>query len=303
RYFVVAAEELHFHRAALRLNVSQPTLTQQIRRLESQIGAQLLIRSTRRVELTPAGLVFLEHSRKILQHLDEALLSTRLEAGNVCPGGDELIIGVISPASRQLLPLTLSRFRSRFPSTRLVIKEIDSTGLCRALEKGEIHVGLMRPPANANMLRFRHLYSERFVAVIPKRSALARKPSLKLSDMRGHEVFALKRFDLKSFEEVWNKLSSEGLIYGDNLTVSDTTAAIALVASGAGTTFLPEWVSAGADPNVVVRFVEDLTETIPMVAGWNPDCVAPGILPFVEYSVLASSGLGEDNYCSDKINS
>lgn len=80
RYFVVAAEELHFHRAALRLNVSQPTLTQQIRKLESHVGAQLLVRSTRRVELTSAGSVFLEHSRKILQQLDEAILSPATSA-------------------------------------------------------------------------------------------------------------------------------------------------------------------------------------------------------------------------------
>lgn len=168
--------------------MSQPTLSQQIKRLEELMGVQLFIRSTRRVELTRAGASFLDHAREILSKIDEAILNAKLEAGGLSPGGEELIIGAISPATSQLLPLILSRFRQRFPRTRLVIKDVDSIELLRGIERGDFHVGLMRPPSNSNLVRFQHLLSERFVAVMPRRSVLARKTALKLSDFAGHGV-------------------------------------------------------------------------------------------------------------------
>lgn len=291
RCFVVAAEELHFRRAAIRLNMSQPTLSQQIRRLEGLIGVQLFVRSTRRVELTRAGTSFLEHAREILLKIDEAILTTKLEAGGLSPGGEELIIGAISPATNRLLPAVLSRFRSRFPGTRLVIKELDSIELLRGIERGDFHVGLMRPPSNSNLVRFRHLISERFVAAIPRHSLLSKRSTLRLSDFLGHNVFALKRFELTSFEEVWQQLSNAGLLTESDITVSDTTTALALVTAGVGITFLPEWVSAVANESVVTRFVDDLSVEISMVVGWNPASPVPGIQPFVEYAALAARSL------------
>ena len=294
RCFTVAAQELHFHRAATKLNMSQPTLSQQIKRLEDLIGVRLFIRSTRRVELTPAGAVFLEHARGILSKIDEAIINTKLEAGGLNPGGEELIVGAISPATSRLLPMVLSRFRGRFPATRLIIKEVDSIELLRGLERGDFHVGLMRPPANSNLVRFRQVSSERFVAAIPKNSALAKKTSLRLSDFIGHDVFALKRFELSSFEAVFEQLSAAGLLAETEISPSDTTTALAMVIAGEGSTFLPEWVSTVTDGSFVTRYVEDLTTEISMAVGWNPDCPVPGILPFVEYAALAGQALIAD---------
>ncbi|MCW8060656.1 LysR family transcriptional regulator [Agrobacterium tumefaciens] len=291
RCFVVAAEELHFRRAAIRLNMSQPTLSQQIKRLEELMGVQLFIRSTRRVEMTRAGASFLDHAREILLKLDEAILNAKLEAGGLSPGGEELIIGAISPATSQLLPLVLSRFRQRFPRTRLVIKEVDSIELLRGIERGDFHVGLMRPPSNSNLVRFRHLLSERFVAVMPRQSAVARKAALRFSDFAGHGVFALKRFELSSFETVYEQLVGAGLLIENDIAVSDTNTALALVTAGVGITFLPEWVSAMAPDGVVTRVVDDMSVEISMAVGWNPDCPVPGILPFVEFATLAAQNL------------
>lgn len=294
RCFVVAGEELHFHRAATKLNMAQPTLSQQIRRLEDVIGIRLFIRSTRRVELSPAGIVLFNHAREILQKVDEAILNTKLEAGGLHPGGEELIIGAIGPAMTRLLPLVLNRFQGRFPSTRLIIKEVDSRDLLRGIERGDFHVGLLRPPSNSNLVRFRHLIAERFVAVIPRQSKLATKATLKLSDFEGESVFALKRFELSSFETVWEQLSKAGLLTESTVTVSDTTTALALVTAGIGITFLPEWVSNSAGYSFVTRIVDDLTVEIAMAVGWNPDCPVPGILPFVEYATLAAQRLATD---------
>jgi DNA-binding transcriptional LysR family regulator len=249
---------------------------------------QLFIRSTRRVVLTRAGASFLDHAREILLKIDEAILYAKLEAGGLDPGGEELIIGAISPATNRLLPAVLSRFRGRFPSTKLVIKEVDSIELLRGIERGDFHVGLMRPPSNSNLVRFRHLLSERFVAVIPRHSILAKKPVLRLSDFVGHSVFALKRFELSSFETVWEQLSRAGLLTENDIVVSDTTTALALVTASVGITFLPEWVAAVANESVVTRSVDDMSVEISMAVGWNPDSPVPGILPFVEFATLAA---------------
>ncbi len=102
---------------------------------------------------------------------------------------------------------------------------------------------------------------------------------MRLSDFAGHGVFALKRFELSSFETVYEQLSGAELLIENDIAVSDTNTALALVTAGVGITFLPEWVSAMATNGVVTRVVDDMSVEISMAVGWNPDCPVPGILP------------------------
>lgn len=286
--FIAVAEELHFGRAAKRLNMTQPTLSQKIRRLEASFGVKLFIRSTRSVELTAPGETFLPLARDVLTNLEEAILLSKLAAGGMSPGGEQLKVGAIDPAAHRLLPLILRRFRNRFPDTRLEVTIYDSSELLRALERGDCHVGMMRPPSNANLMRFRPLIFERFVAVIPRQSPLANRPLLRLSDFIGHKVFTLKRFELSSFEEVHDQIIEAGIITDSGVTVSNTTAALALASAGVGITFLPEWIESVAGSTVVLRQVEDLTHEISMGISWRADNPVPGILPFVEYADLVA---------------
>lgn len=286
RCFITVAEELHFGRAAKRINMTQPALSQQVRRLESILGVQLFIRSTRAVELTPSGETFLPLARDVLAKLDEAVLLSKLAAGNMPAGGEQLKIATLSPATHRLLPLILRRFRKRFPNTNLEVKVFETSDLLRALERGDYHVGMMRPPANANLIQFRPLISERFVAVIPKHSALANHPRLTLSDFIGHRVFTLKRFDLETFEAVHEQIVEAGIPIDPGVTVSNTTSALALSSAGVGITFLPRWIESIIDSEVVLRDVDDLTHELSMGIGWRADNPVPGILPFVEFAEL-----------------
>ncbi|MBP1848105.1 DNA-binding transcriptional LysR family regulator [Rhizobium petrolearium] len=289
--FIILAEELHFGRAATRLNMTQPTLSQQIRKLESIFGVQLFIRSTRSVELTPSGATFLPLAREALIKLEEAVLLSKLAAGGMSPGGEQLKIGAIGPAAHRLLPLILRRFRNRFPKTRLDVRIFDSSEILRALERGEYDIGIMRPPTNANFIRFRPLMSDRFVAVIPKNSPLARRPSLRLSDFIGQDVFTLKRFELSSFRAIHDQIIEAGIEADTSFKVSSTTAALAMASAGLGITFLPEWIESIVDSEVVLRRVEDLTEEISTGIAWRADNPIPGILPFVEFAELISRRL------------
>ncbi len=288
RCFILLTQDLHFGRAAKRLNMTQPTLSQQIRKLEANLGVQLFARSTRSVELTPAGATFLPLAQEALIKLEEAVLLSKLAAGNLSAGGELLKISAIEPAAHTLLPRVLARFRKRFPDTRLEVSIVDSSELLRAMDRGESHVGFMRRPTNANLLQFRPLYSDRLLAVIPKSSPLANRAELRLTDFVGHRVFTLNRFEISCFRSVYDKAVAAGIELDTSLHASSTAAAITLATAGLGITFLPEWIEKVIGSEVVLRAVEDLTEELSIGISWRTDSPVPGVLPFVEYAELVS---------------
>src|SRR5438105_979565 len=121
RYFVAVAEELHFGRAAIRLSIVQPSLSQQIRQLEDELGFPLLQRTKRSVELTEAGKVFLSAARDVLAQVQEAKRSAqRAYRGEV----GRLVIGYTSSSTYDLLPMMLRVYRERFPHVEVVLREL-----------------------------------------------------------------------------------------------------------------------------------------------------------------------------------
>src|SRR5437016_5212909 len=139
RYFVTVAEELHFGRAATRLAIVQPSLSQQIRQLEDELGFSLLRRTKRSVELTDAGKVFLSEARTVLAQVQHAKhAAQRAYRGEI----GRLVIGYISSSAFDLLPRMLSIYRERFPHVEVALREMTTREQERALEEGHIQVGL-----------------------------------------------------------------------------------------------------------------------------------------------------------------
>ena len=140
RYFCVLAEQLHFTKAALLLNVAQPALSHQIKQLEEELGTRLVERTNRRVRLTAAGEVFLARAGRILEQVDQAVRDTALaglgEAGN-------LIIGVVSTAVCSVLPQLLPRFRREAPRISVDIREMEPAEQVDALRREAIDIGLL----------------------------------------------------------------------------------------------------------------------------------------------------------------
>jgi DNA-binding transcriptional LysR family regulator len=150
RYFVVLAEELHFGRAAQRLHISQPPLTQQIQRLESRIGCPLLRRTSRRVELTEAGRTFCDCGRAVLIEAERAVALTRRVARGE---GGALTLATAPSLMLDMLPRAILKFRRRFPSVDLRLREMATSRICDALESGSVDLGLVRGPAIPDTLR------------------------------------------------------------------------------------------------------------------------------------------------------
>jgi DNA-binding transcriptional LysR family regulator len=185
RYFVTVAEELHFSRAAARLHLAQSALSAQIRQLEAELGGPLLVRSTRRVALTPAGEALLADGRAILDTVDRTVDRARaLARGEV----SSLVIGSLGPAPGALLAPLLARVGSRHPDVRVEIRAFDFTDTVEGLRQGRADLAFIYAPLHEPDLVLTPLLSEQRVVVVPRTHRLAGRPQLCPNDLAG-EIF------------------------------------------------------------------------------------------------------------------
>jgi DNA-binding transcriptional LysR family regulator len=191
RYFVGVAEELHFGRAAERLYISTPTLSQQIKQLEREIGTTLLVRHSRGVELTPAGQIFLARARETIQAAGLALKDTRRAAGLDEP---VLRLGLLNGVPGWL-PAALEQLAAeRFPNSTVTLEAGTTTDQLRMLAAGEIDLGLVRtpltlPPATIS----EHLAAEELGVLLAATHPLAANTELTLDDLAGFELIWIPR--------------------------------------------------------------------------------------------------------------
>ncbi len=181
RYFTVLAETLNFHRAAERLNISQPPLTVAIRKLEVELGAPLFERGTRGVRLTAAGKAALGPAR-------EALAQAQLVREAVSQGGKgalgRLRIGFVGSAVGERLPRIISAYRQRFPRVELELRETTSAEIVEAVEARELDTGLVRLPIMRRVtLELEVIEDDQLVAAVPGDHPLARRRSIALGDL------------------------------------------------------------------------------------------------------------------------
>ena len=252
RYFVAVAEELHFGNAARRLNVSQPPLSQQIHKLEQELGVSLFDRNRHRVRLTYAGSLFLDKARIVLQDVDEAVSVVRRAHGGEL---GHLVIGHAPPADLNILPMAVSAFRSQYPLVTLALKNMGGPDLIRGLLDRRIHVAFVRLPINHPLLAVIPILKERLVAVLPKTHKLARSKTIKLADLAGESFVMFPRHRSPGYFDILTRFClNEG---GFNLTVSQETDAIqtvlALVAAGLGVSLQPASVQILHRPGVVCK--------------------------------------------------
>lgn len=170
RSFVAVAEELHFGRAAERLQMTQPPLSRQIQKLERAIGAQLLVRDNRRVELTGAGSAFLDEAYRLLSLVDSAGdLARRVDAG----AAGVLRLGFTAVSAISILGPLLRRLTAELPDVEVQLSERVTNAQVDGIRRGELDIGLARPPFDTTLLASRVVLREPLTAVVPQGHRLA----------------------------------------------------------------------------------------------------------------------------------
>jgi DNA-binding transcriptional LysR family regulator len=188
--FVAVAEELHFGRAASRVRMAQPPFSQQIRKLESELGVDLLVRTSRRVSLTPAGAQLLERARALFAKRAEAIASVR----HVAKGEAGLLrVGFGASSAFGVLPEIIRKFRIRHPQVVLRLDDRESLDIGAALNHGDLDIAILRAPFQYEGIETEPLYQERFILALPQEHPLARRKRIAMAALAGESFILFPR--------------------------------------------------------------------------------------------------------------
>ena len=281
RYFLAVAEELHFGRAARRMHIRQPPLSQQIRRLETDFGVQLFDRSNRRVRLTEAGKMLLVESRRILADAERVVEAVqRASRGEL----GHLVIGFISSASYEILPVALGRFRERYPKVRLIVQEASSSDQIDGLRAGRLDLAFMRgPTSSADDVSVETIAVEHIVAALPKQHPLANHKTVSLASLADEPFISYPRSQAKMFsQQLQAACLQEG--FSPNIVQEATPipAIVGLVAAGLGVAPLPASATYIGLPGVVYRRFDPPTFSLDMAVAWKTDARSELVQAFLE---------------------
>src|SRR6478609_9401676 len=233
RYFVAVAEERHFGRAAERLHMAQPPLSQAIRQLEAELGVVLLLRTTRRVDLTEAGAAYLARARSILAETDEAAHEARRVAAGVV---GRLAIGCVGSATYSLLPALSRHLAAELPGVDFAFRgEMLAPDQVEALRSGAIDVALLRPPVADLSLTVTPLRLDRLVVALPTDHPLAARRQVRVVDLRDADLI-VHSADRRSmmYDVVIGLFRDAGIDPHVRHEVGETSTLVTLVAGGLG---------------------------------------------------------------------
>lgn len=250
RSFVTVAEQLSFIRSARLLHLSQSALTEQIQKLEEELGVQLLLRDRRSVKLTSVGMVFLAEARATLARARQAVERVQQARGDI----GRLRIGYVSSAALEIVPGIVVAFRSQFPGVKLDLINLRTSSQIKGLISESIDVGFVRLPLSHDGLTIRVIHREPFVLVLPKGHPLADEAKVRLAQVQ-HEKFVAygRRWAPGFYDAVIQMCTREGFNPEIVQETGEMYTAVALVAAGVGIAILPRSVVLAQSQNVVMK--------------------------------------------------
>jgi len=252
RYFLAVARRRSFSGAARECHVSQPSLSQQIMKLEEEMGERLFERLPQGAELTPAGKLFMPYAERIAGDVEEALLRVG-ESGNVARG--RLVLGVLPTIAPFLLPQLLGSFTQEFPEVEVVVQEEITPRLLEGVQRGDVDVALLSlpvPGAAGGALETRELFEERLLLVLPEAHPLAEKAKVSMRDLAS-EKFILMQEGHCLADQALEFCHMRG-DFQPSVTCrsAQVQTLLALVEAGLGLSIVPE-MAAQKDLGVVYR--------------------------------------------------
>ncbi len=279
RYFSILAQELHFGRAAARLGIAQPPLSQQIRRLETVLGTRLLERTSRRVQLTDAGSAFRVEADRVLAGVETAVEVAR-RSGRGESG--ELRVAFAATVMFLALPQIIREFRRRYPRVHLDLREMPTGPQLDALRRGDIEIGFVREPRPDPALQMVTVMREPLRIAVNRSHPLAARPTLTVKDL-ADEPFVLFPADLAPglHAQVMALCRAAGFAPRIVEESRELYTSVSLVEAGVGVSILPASVEKLGWRGVRYRPIPSAGAETRIAAAWRKDRVRPVIDAFM----------------------
>jgi len=294
RCFVTVAEELHFGRAAARLNMTQPPLSRQIQVLEHIIDATLLERTSRSVRLTPAGRSFLPEARRILKLAESASqVARRIALGKT----GSLKIGYTAAAAYGFLPDLIAACRARLPEVDFSLKEMVSGEQLEALATGQIDAGLLRPPIARPEFATKRVVAEPLLAAIPKKHPLASAEAIAIKDFDDQPFVMYSPYESRYFHDLVVALFTRADVLPRYVQhVGQIHSILAMVRAGLGVAIVPAAAASLRIADVRLRPLKLRTQTsVELFMVWRRDYENPLLPTLVEIGGELASIHGHDH--------
>ena len=274
RYFVAVVDAGSLTVAAARpLHTSQPSLSRQIRALEDDVGAQLLTRSARGIEVTPAGRAFLDHARLVLSHVEAGVGAARRVAH---PAKPCFVLGFLTNHELTWMPETFRILRDELPNIDVMISSQYSPPLANALVKGTIDAAFLRREKGFPELAFRHLVKEPLVVVLPSDHRLAARKTIAPADLASETFVTVSNRATPVLRAVIdNYLKRSGIHIMPAHEIDHVVMGMTLIASTGGVGLLPAYAQNFLTPSVTSRPLKGNTPTVDLVLGYKKSNKSP----------------------------
>jgi LysR family hca operon transcriptional activator len=273
RFFVAVAEAGSLTLAAeKRLHTAQPSLSRQMRDLELEVGAQLMTRSVRGIELTPAGRTFLDHARLALAQVEAAGTAARRAAR---PAKASFALGFLTGQEMDWLPEAMRLLRDELPNIEVTVSSQYSPDLADALMRGRLDLAFLRPEPQMDDLEYRVVTREPLVVILPSDHRLASEECISLEEIAG-EIFIGVSRTAPALRTVLNDFFlRSGVTITPSHEVDNLAMAISLVASTRGVALLPVYAQNFLPWSVISRRLRGDVPTIDLVVGYNKANASP----------------------------
>ena len=278
RYYTALAEELHFGRAAKRLGIAQPALSQQIRQLEQELGVELVLRGNRRVRLTSAGTVFLDRARTTLEQASEAVrLAQQAGRGEI----GHIAVGVVTSALYGIFPDVVRVFRQRYKDVHLTLHELTLVDQTQALRAGRIQVSFLRPPLEDPELSMRTIHEEPWLVALPSTHRLTKSARVPLRSLAGHPFILFPR-ELASglYDQIISMCQRAGFS-PKVVQEAQMQTIVSLVAAGIGIALVPASLENLRRRGVSYRPLKGATPKVQLAVVWRRDDTSPLLRSFL----------------------
>jgi len=284
RYFVAVAEDLHFGRAAERLHMAQPPLSQQIRQLEIEIGFDLFRRTKRSVQLTEAGQLFLDRVRVIFAQVDRAI-----EIGRQASRGDlgQMIVGFVGSAAYNVLPPILQSMRTQVPGVGLELRELTTVQQLQWVVEGNIDVGFVRPPVDLPGLESEVIFQEPLMVALPECHPLCQDKTVAVRSLMNEFFIQFPRVLAPGlYDPIISLCQQAGFSPNVVQEAIQMQTIVSLVAAEMGVAIVPASLQNLQRKGVVYKPLAEVTPLVAIALVWRK-FPSPAVQRFVEVAQTA----------------